>query len=402
MLNSDKIFKIKQCCLTSTKEQYQKSIWQVMYLCLLVFMISACAPKLSFQIKQPSVQNVKNIEYIAVGDFQAIEGKILITQQSKHAFDASEVSGQQTADLLRAMLVHELSLSSPYRLINTTGEESGFSGVLPNPSKVAVLSAKVKYYEERVESQEKLPYLLNVENRSVRLEEAFLAAAVSYGAESSGAGFKVETPFVELFAAIEVEFRLRRQSDGSNVIPPQKFDSFFLRKWGGDERTSYLPSKVRSIIINNQSQDEKYVNLLLSEMERGSLLLVNPEQFYAKGYHLNQNSRVPLTSLDLKIRLGKDTTQQYIKQISPHDVTTDLNVMSGGNTAASTLIKGNAYEEAIAQLQNLKKRSFEDEYNLGLAYEANGEYALAKKHYLHAKDQDQGNSLIEAALMRVN
>ena len=70
-----------------------------------------------------------------------------------------------TSDLLRAALLHELSLHSPYQLINTTGNEESFRGVVPDESQVAILSGKVKYEEIIFESQEELSYFTNVKNK---------------------------------------------------------------------------------------------------------------------------------------------------------------------------------------------------------------------------------------------
>ena len=71
-----------------------------------------------------------------------------------------------------------------------------------------------------------------------------------------------------------------------------------------------------------------------------------------------------------------------------------------GNPVAVSLIRGNAYQEAIAFLQNQDARSAEDEYNLGLAFEANGEIQMARKHYQLALNQDEEKQEIKDALRR--
>ncbi|GIT73750.1 MAG: hypothetical protein Ct9H300mP28_35640 [Pseudomonadota bacterium] len=62
--------------------------------------------------------------------------------------------------------------------------------------------------------------------------------------------------------------------------------------------------------------------------------------------------------------------------------------------------QGQAYQEAIAFLQSQDDRSAEDEYNLGLAFEGNGEIQMARKHYQLALNQDEENQEFKDALRR--
>lgn len=117
-------------------------------LCLSAFLFTACAPKVNFQIERPPLQLVEKINYIEIGNFQTVSGQIKFpseaTSESSRIFsgtvkllkptisefNSKNEQGHLTADVLRAALLHELSLQSPYQLINTTGKEAGFSGAL--------------------------------------------------------------------------------------------------------------------------------------------------------------------------------------------------------------------------------------------------------------------------------
>ena len=257
--------------------------------CLSAFLFTACTPKVSFQIERPPLQLVANINYIEVGNFQTASGQIKFpsdaTSESKRIFSGTEnilkpaisefnstnEQGHLTADLLRAALLHELSLQSPYQLINTTGMEAGFSGVLPDQSEIAVLHGKVKYAEIIIESEEGLSYFTNVKNKGATLEQSLLAGVVSMGAESSGTGFVIATPYVEQIAALEVEFSLLRKNDGSEVVPSQSFRTYFARKWGGSADSSHLPLKIKNLIIIEYQSDEDSSESLLSKIDRAGL-----------------------------------------------------------------------------------------------------------------------------------
>ena len=54
------------------------------FLCILFSMMaSSCAPKVSFKIQRPPLQKVKNINYIEIGDFEIIPGKIELPGSEK-------------------------------------------------------------------------------------------------------------------------------------------------------------------------------------------------------------------------------------------------------------------------------------------------------------------------------
>ena len=385
--------------------------------CLSALLFTACAPKVSFQIERPPLQIVANINYIEVGNFQTVSGQIKFpsdaTSESKRIFSGTEKilkpaisefnstneQGHLTADLLRAALLHELSLQSPYQLINTTGKEAGFSVALPDQSEIAVLHGKVKYAEIIIESEEGLSYFTNVKNKGATLEQSLLAGVVSMGAESSGTGFVIATPYVEQIAALEVEFLLLRKNDNSEVVPSQSFRTYFVRKWGGSVVTSHLPLKIKDSIINNYQSDEDSSESLLSIIDRAGLSFTNPTEYFARGFNLRNNAKVPQTTLELKIRLGRQVARQYVKQISPYQERAEL-LVQDGNSVAVNLIRGNAYQEAVAFLLALNERTAEDEHNLGLAFEAAGEISQARKHYETALKMDSNNPVFKAALTR--
>ena len=380
-------------------------------------MSASCAPKVNFKIQRPPLQQVQNIKYIEIGNFEIIPGKIELPGSEKFANSESVVESKKTlhpvvtsfistkgesnhmSELVRAALVHDLSLHSPYQLINTTGDKTGYSGVLPNAAEVGVISGKIKFSEMIFESSEKLSYFANIKNKGVRLEQSLLAGAVVMGAEASGRGFLIPTPYVEHLGAIEVEFFMHRKSSGENVVSPQAFRSYHAKKWGGDPRTSHLPAVIKTAISEGFNQDQDFSVNLLTRIDRAGLSFTNPTEYFARGFNLRQDVGVPQTVLDMRIRLGRDVAEKFIRQISPYHETADLIVLDG-NPVAVTLIRGNAYQEAIAFLQSQDDRSAEDEYNLGLAFEANGEIQTARKHYQLALKQDKANQEFKDALRR--
>jgi len=405
------------------KNNYSKSsiiypmLTRVFLYMLFSLVATSCAPKVSFKIQRPPLQQVQNIKYIEIGNFEIIPGKIELPGSEKLANSESLAESKKTlqpavnsfistkgelnhmSELVRAALVHDLSLHSPYQLINTTGDKIGYSGVLPNATEVGVISGKIKFSEMIFESSEKLSYFANIKNKGVRLEQSLLAGAVAMGAEASGRGFHIPTPYVEHLGAIEVEFFMHRKSSGKNVVRPQALRSYHAKKWGGDPRTSHLPAVIKTEISKDFNQDQDFSVSLLTRVDRAGLSFTNPTEYFARGFNLRQDVGVPQTVLDMRIRLAREAAEKFVKQISPYHETADLIVLDG-NPVAVTLIMGNAYQEAIAFLQSQDDRSAEDEYNLGLAFEANGEIQTARKHYQLALNQDDENQEFKDALRR--
>ena len=380
-------------------------------------MTTSCAPKVSFNIQRPPMQQVQNIKYLEIGNFEIIPGKIELPGSEKlvnlenfaeskktlqpavTSFISKKSESNYMSELVRASMVHDLSLHSPYQLINTTGDKTGYSGVLPNAKEVGVISGKIKFSEMIFESSEKLSYFVNIKNKGVRLEQTILAGAIAMGAEALGKGFLIPTPYIEHLGAIEVEFFMHRKSNGENVVSPQAFRSYMVKKWGGDPTTSHLPAVIKKSISESFNKNQNFSVSLLTKVDRAGLSFANPTEYFARGFNLRQDVSVPQTLMDMRIKLAREAAKNFVRQISPYNETADLNVLDG-NPVAVTLIRGNAYQEAIAFLQNQDDRSAEDEYNLGLAFEANGEIQMARKHYQLALNQDEEKQEIKDALIR--
>ena len=380
-------------------------------------MATSCAPKVSFNIQRPPLQQVQNIKYLEIGNFEIIPGKIEFPgseilgslenfaeskktlQPAVTSFISKKSESNYMSELVRASMVHDLSLHSPYQLINTTGDKTGYSGVLPKAKEVGVISGKIKFSEMIFESSEKLSYFVNIKNKGVRLEQTILAGAIAMGAEASGRGFLIPTPYIEHLGVIEVEFFMHRKSNGENIVSPKAFRSYLVKKWGGDPRTSHLPAAIKKAISEGFNKDQDFSVSLLTRVDRTGLSFANPTEYFARGFNLREDVGVPQTRMDLRIRLAREAAKKFVRQISPYNETTDLKILDG-NPVAVSLIRGNAYQEAIAFLQNQDDRSVEDEYNLGLAFEANGEIKMARKHYQLALNQDEEIQEIKDALKR--
>ena len=315
------------------------------------------------------------------------------------SFEADQ-SSEQVAELFRLQVLKNFSKKSSLKLLNTSEDAKGSPVVIPDPNRVAVISALVRYSQIKQENKEPVPYLLTVFNEALPIEQQLLARDAIFGAERLGGGIEENTPYVELIGALEVRISLNRQSNEAELIPPQTLQAFYVRKWGGKSETSHLPDNVRLWITKNFQEDENLTERFPSESDKTRMIIENQEQYLAQGYNLKRDSRVPLSNLDLQYRLTDQIAREYVSQVIPTFRKADMSIDSDGDEVGTTLLQGNAYEEAITYLQGRKDRTASDDYNLGLAYEALGQRQQARTFYESANRRDS-EDLYEEALNRV-
>ena len=315
------------------------------------------------------------------------------------SFEADQ-SSEQVAELFRLQLLKNFSKKSSLKLLNTSEDAKGYPVVIPDPNRVAVISALVRYSQIKQESKEPVPYFLTVFNEALPIEQQLLARDAVFGAERLGGGIEENTPYVELIGVLEVRISLNRQSNGAELIPPQTLQAFYVRKWGGKSETSHLPDNVRMWITKNFQEDENLTERFPSESDKTRMIIENQEQYLTQGYNLKRDSRVPLSNLDLQYRLTDQIAREYVSQVIPTFRKADMSIDSDGDGVGTTLLQGNAYKEAITYLQGRKDRTASDDYNLGLAYEALGQRQQARTFYELANRRDS-EELYEEALNRV-
>ena len=315
------------------------------------------------------------------------------------SFEADQ-SSEQVAELFRLQVLKNFSKNSSLKLLNTSEDAKGYTVVIPDPNRVAVISALIRYSHIKHESKEPVPYFVTVFNEALPIEQQLLARDAVFGAERLGRGIEENTPYVELMGALEVRISLNRQSNGAELIPPQTLQAFYVRKWGGKSETSHLPNNVRIWITKNFQEDENLTKRFPSESDKTRMITENQEQYLSQGYNLKRDSRVPLSNLDLQYRLTDQIAWEYVSQVIPTFRKAYMSFDDDGDEVGTTLLQGNAYEEAITYLQGRKDRTASDDYNLGLAYEAFGQRQQARTFYESANRRDS-EELYEEALNRV-
>ena len=387
----------------------KKSFFYSLTLLSALWFVSCAAPTISFQVTQAPKYALPGIEAIQMGEFTVGEGKIQPPGSLQKAelkpsvleFTSNTKTIAMVKEMIGAQILAKISQSSTFQIFTDLQQApTGAGGSITSPQKIAVITGSVKYFHQSFEKEEKLNYLIKVNNNNLPLEYRLAGQVAAFGVEQTGGGFKESTPYVEQIAAIEVTVNLVRKSNGKSLIPPQTLRSYYIKKWGGDSSTSHLSKLAKEKIQDTYQQDQGLFETFTQASDRTQLSFSDPNEYLARGYNLPRNPNVPATPLEIQVRLISQVANQYARLISPYTKSTDLSIQDG-DAVATNLIKGNAYEAAIARLLGLSSRSVEDTYNLGLAYEASGQFLLAKQYYEETLQENSGNDGAKQGLKRV-
>ena len=391
------------------KYNHLKNIGLLMVILLSV--ISCAKEVVTFNVTRSSELKIDNVELIAIGNFEDVLGENIPLPKgvgkvkSKQQINAFE-SNQSLSELVRAYIISEISKGGEYKIINSTGEETGYSGIIPDKAKVGVINARIKYYEHTKEANDKKFFVLLITNNGMPIEKRLIVAGLKIiavkAAEKSGKGFKIPVPYVERVGAIEVDFDLIRKSNGKKIVPTQTFRFYNIKKWGGDEDVSILAREIKKAILAKYNIEESILDVITDEARKSALALMDSDEYLAKGYHLKNNSNVPLLKLDLRQILASSVAQQFARKISKYHVQEEIEIASGGDDIGVNLMQGNAYDKAIGHLETLSKPlDLDDLYNLALSYESMGEYPQALNYYEQGLDASDGEQRFKFGIKRV-
>lgn len=381
---------------------------------IILFFIGACAPELTFIVSRPPLLPVNNVDNITIGEFKNVTGeKIALPDglksdriKSQRAVQPKVVqftANKKAAELIKSKVVAGLSTSGQYRLVNIGPTLADSGGSVPDPTRTAIVQAKVKYFEFSAEDAEKVFYLLLATKQGLNLRDQALLLATKQGIIASSKrnrkGFQVDSPYIEKVAALEVEFDMIRQSNGEKIVGTQRYRAYYTQKWGGDPDTSHLPQSLQEVIVDRYRVNDSLTDIITSGVADLQQALMDPDEYLARGGKLQIDPTVVRNSLEIQEELADGIVTRYLKQISQYTEEATLEIAAGDPIAVNYL-KGNAYELAINRLENLE-RSHKDAFNLALAYESIAENTQSAKYYQEALDKNPGNKIYQEALKRV-
>ena len=344
-----------------------------------LFLVSSCSEKTSLQIFQPAEIDTSDVQRIAIGVFEigVVQENFAVERAgdwTKNSVKLTDEEHQIWSRNIRALLANQLT-KVPFWEILPTSEFSSLENdatlqqMIATQSYItrdvdAVLSGKIWLTSERLDG---------VDLQKISLKYFTPAdSQQKIPAENLTIQQLVWWPYKQLSGSLIVELKLVRLQP-TEIVATDLVHRRFAQRVGGSP-------------VGIVEQAKKDTSSLRDSLE---------------GQNENQPAVSTLEGLQsLPVMVGEMVASfgaDFVRRVSLIQSTVEYPVADDGDEQARLLILGGAYESALQRLQGLTARdpNSENLYNLGLCFEALGDYGLALLNY-HAAHQMDGKNLMYA------
>lgn len=173
--------------------------------------------------------------------------------------------------------------------------------------------------------------------------------------------------------------------------------------------TRLNPSEVVSVVFDSRNYAHKVGGAPVGILDQikggigavGSLMSDDVNKQKSKKIETSDRVLPPLDQMVADLALSASAS--FVKRVAVTEKTVQYPIGSGGDETAKVLIESGAYGMAIEVLQNVtaKEPNPDDLYNLGLCFEASGDYGLALNFYRDAFKQDNANLVYAMGIGRI-
>lgn len=349
-------------------------LWMFILLSLLTI---SCTKEVQLTVIKPAEVSTSGIQKIAVGSFEIAEiHDIRKVERAGNWQKAERTLSTEEKKVLsnqvRARVVNALSVVPVFELVYTDEfaklendqalRDAIAAGGFKTTEVDAVINGKIWLNIVRIDSSE-----TNITD--LAYEQGGGMGSLSYKLE-----VLVYWPYKSISSTMGLELKLTRLNP-TEVIAVTYDSRAYHHKFGGKPKdtsesiTEQTQSIATSLASANASKSPD------SDFEESDLVMPNFDQLVAD--------------------LSESIAAQFVRRISITQETVNYPIASGGDPSARILIEAGAYEKAIAVLTAVLDRSEDkdpdDFYNLGLCFEAVGDYGLAAISYNDAIKRDPNN-----------
>ena len=352
---------------------------------LFLFLVASCSEKTSLQIFQPAEIDTSDIQRIAIGVFEigVVQENIAVERAGDWTKKSVKLTDEELQILsrnIRALLANQLS-KVPFFEVLLTDEFSSLENdaalqqMIATQSYItrdvdAVLSGKIWLTSERLDG---------VDLQKISLKYFTPAdSQQKIPAENLTIQQLVWWPYKQLSGSLIVELKLVRLQP-TEIVATDLIHKRFAQRVGGSpvgivDQAKKDTSSLRDS-LEGQNEDQPAVSTLEG---LPSLTVIVGEMLASVG-------------------------ADFVRRVSPIQSTVEYPVAEEGDEQARLLIIGGAYESALQRLQGLTARdpNSEDLYNLGLCFEALGDYGLALLNYRAAHQMDGTNLVYALGIGRI-
>lgn len=358
---------------------------------LVLLWFVACAPKAQITVLQPAEINTSDIQNVAIGTFEVVSVTKKFKQERRGEWSTVMVpltaeQKQAIGTLVRSQVVNLLATTPSFR-INFTDEFS------------------------KLENDAQLQQLISVQGYQTQGVDAVISGRVWIdiekvdGAEPAKVTLKYLEPGAgqqnQNFLDIEVEQLIwwpYKSARGSLSLEMKM--------------TQLSPSQVVAVTFDTRNYSKKIggkpaggVDQVLSGLEvAGSFFSDSNSSGELEKQEL-ENSDLVLPPFEQMItELSSSIAANFVQRVSITEKRVNYPIATGGDENGKLLIEASAYETAITRLQETTANNVQkadDLYNLGLAFEAKGDYGLALNFYRDAHNQEPENLIYAQGIGRI-
>ena len=364
---------------------YRKFILRKISWILLLILLSACSEKTSLQILRPAEIDTSDIQRIAIGVFEVgVIQEDFVTERggnwSKKSANLTNEERQILSRNIRARISNQLT-KVPFFEVLLTDEFSSLQNDAALQQMIAtqgyvtrdvdaVLSGKIWLTSERLDGVDlqkiSLKYFTPANSRQKIPAEKLTVQQL------------VWWPYKQLSGSLIVELKLVRLQP-TEIVATDVVHRRFAQRVGGS------PGGIVDQAAEGMSSLQDFLE----------------DQGDDQSVTTTSGVLPPLSVMvgEMVASVGAD----FVRRVSVSQSTVEYPVAEDGDEQARLLILGGAYESALQRLQGQTANdpNSEDLYNLGLCFEALGDYGLALLNYRAAHQIDETNLMYAQGIGRI-
>jgi tetratricopeptide (TPR) repeat protein len=340
------------------------------HLLVLFLLLGGCAKKLQLTVIKPAEINTTGIKKVAVGHFELVRVNTIFKLERNGVWESrerflTEAQEKALSNQVRARVISQLS-TVPYFNLVYKDEFAALEADADMQKAVAAIGYTSADVDAVINGKVWIDVVITdgVEIAKTDLE-------YRQGGRQGTFNYDVEIlsywPYKSINGTMALELKLTRLNP--TEVLAVTFDSrSYSDKVGG--KPADLQAKVAqgTYALSSQAAESGSGGKQINEIEESDLVLPSFNQLVAN--------------------LSESIAAQFSRKISLTLKKVNYSIASSGNKTAVMLIEAGAYEKAIQVLTEALNRAEEkkadDYYNLGLCFEAVGDYGLAAVSYTDA------------------
>ena len=369
-------------------EKNRLNIWKfTLFTILMLIFISGCAPKIRLKVVKPAEVSTIGIQKVAIGNFEVVSINRVFKVERNGQWQIKKIDFTQDqkkalSNQIRARVVNLLSTTPYFQLVYTDEFKQ-----LENDEALQNLIAAGGYRTSEINAVINGRIWLDVTRiNSSEIEKVDLEYV--QGGRENSFNYTVQSlvywPYKSISGSLALEMKMTRLNP-SEIISVTFDTRQASYKLGGrpagfkGQITSGIQAAGQVLAGGQQDRNTS------TSIEESDLVLPNFDQIVAD--------------------LSESIAAQFARRVSVTQVEVSYAIATGGNKSAKQLIEAGAYEKAIEvlseTLDRAGKKDPDDIYNLGLCYEAIGEFGVALITYNDAITLDPKNLTYAQGIGRI-